>query len=143
LLIWARFLWQVSRIELSLIPAHADRAGGLGFLASTGYAFAMLAAAHGAIVAGRIASRIFLVGATLPQFADEIGVMVIFVLCVVLGPLLVFGPQLAAAKQVGLREYGTLEESYVRESSMLSGCAEVRPPMRLSSAAPTFNQWPI
>jgi hypothetical protein len=94
-------------------------------------------------VAGRIASRIFLVGATLPQFADEIGVMVIFVLCVVLGPLLVFGPQLAAAKQVGLREYGTLEESYVRESSMLSGCAEVRPPMRLSSAAPTFNQWPI
>jgi hypothetical protein len=115
LLIWARFLWQVSRIELSLIPAHADRAGGLGFLASTGYAFAMLAAAHGAIVAGQIASRIFLLGATLPQFADEIGVMVIFVLCVILGPLLVFAPQLAATKQAGLREYGVLEESYVRE----------------------------
>jgi hypothetical protein len=115
LLIWARFLWQVSRIDLSLIPAHADRAGGLGFLANIGYAFTMLAAAHGAIVAGRIASRIFLVGATLPQFADEIGVMVVFILCVVLGPLLVFAPQLGAAKQTGLREYGTLEESYVRE----------------------------
>jgi len=115
LLIWARFLWQVSRIDLSLIPAHADRAGGLGFLASIGYAFTMLAAAHGAIVAGRIASRIFLVGAKLPQFTDEIGVMVVFILCVILGPLLVFAPQLGAAKQAGLREYGTLEENYVRE----------------------------
>jgi hypothetical protein len=125
LFIWARFLWQVSRIELSLVPAHADRAGGLGFLASTGYAFAMFAAAHGAIVAGRIASRIFLVGATLPQFADEIGIMVIFMLCVVLCPLLVFAPQLAAAKQTGLREYGTLEESYVRafEAKWLRGAA--------------------
>jgi hypothetical protein len=115
LLVWARLLWQVSRIRLSLVPAHADRAGGLGFLASTGYAFAMLAAAHGAIVAGRIASRIFLVGAALPQFAEVIAAMTVFILCIVLGPLLVFAPQLAAAKQAGMREYGTLEEGYVRE----------------------------
>ena len=30
--LWTRFLWQVSRIELSLIPTHPDRIGGLGFL---------------------------------------------------------------------------------------------------------------
>jgi hypothetical protein len=115
LLIWARLLWKVSRIELSLIPTHADRAGGLGFLATTECAFTLLAAAHGAIVAGRIAIRILLVGATLPQFADKIAAMVVFILCVVLGPLLVFAPKLGAAKQAGLREYGALEESYVRE----------------------------
>ena len=33
----------------------------------------------------------------------------------VLGPLLVFGPRLAAAKRAGLREYGTLAQRYVRE----------------------------
>ncbi len=33
----------------------------------------------------------------------------------VLGPLLVFSPQLAAAKRAGLREYGTLAQRYVRE----------------------------
>ena len=33
LFIWARFLWQVSRIELRLMPTHPDRCGGLGFLA--------------------------------------------------------------------------------------------------------------
>ena len=41
--------------------------------------------------------------------------MVAFVLAMVLGPLLVFAPQLAEAKRTGLREYGTLAERYVRE----------------------------
>ena len=74
-----------------------------------------LAVAHGALLAGLIANRIFYVGAALPEFKVEIAVMVIFLLCVVLGPLLVFAPQLAQAKRIGLREYGTLAERYVRE----------------------------
>jgi hypothetical protein len=51
--IWARFLWHVSRIPLSLVPTHPDRLGGLGFLASTVYAFQPLAVAHGVMLAGR------------------------------------------------------------------------------------------
>ncbi len=115
LLIWARLLWQVSRIELSLIPTHPDRVGGLGFLSNTVYAFVPLAVAHGALVAGMLANRIMWLGATLPEFKVEIAVMVVFVMCLVVVPLLVFAPQLAAAKRTGLREYGTLAERYVRE----------------------------
>jgi hypothetical protein len=115
LFIWARLLWQVSRIELRLVPTHPDRVGGLGFLSNTVYAFIPLAVAHGALLAGMLANRIILLGATLPQFKVEIAVMVVFVLCVVLCPLLVFAPQLAQAKRTGLREYGTLAERYVRE----------------------------
>jgi hypothetical protein len=114
LFIWTRFLWQVSRIRLSLIPTHPDRLGGLGFLSKTAYAFALLAVAHGAILAGPLANRILYLGARLLQFKAEIAVMVVFVLCLVLGPLLVFTPQLAQAKRTGLREYGTLAEQYVR-----------------------------
>jgi hypothetical protein len=113
--IWIRFLWQVSRIELSLVPTHPDRVGGLGFLANTVYAFTPLAVAHSALLAGLIANRIFYLGAALPQFKIEIAVLVIFLMCVVLGPLLVFAPQLAQAKRTGNREYGTLAERYVRE----------------------------
>jgi hypothetical protein len=113
--IWTRFLWQVSRIELSLIPTHPDRVGGLGFLANTVYAFMPLAVAHGAMLAGVIANRIFYVGAALPEFRIEIAMMVVFLLCIVLGPLLVFAPQLAQAKRTGNREYGALAERYVRE----------------------------
>src|SRR5512132_3162782 len=68
LFIWTRFLWQVSRIELSLIPIHPDRVGGLGFLAYTVYAFTPLAVAHGAILAGPIANRIFYLGGALTEF---------------------------------------------------------------------------
>jgi len=113
--IWMRFLWQVSRIELSLIPTHPDRVCGLGFLSNTVYAFVPLAVAHGALLAGNIANRIFYLGAALTQFKAEIAVLVVFVLCLVLGPLLVFAPQLAEAKRKGNREYGTLAERYVRE----------------------------
>ncbi len=113
--VWARFLWQVARIELRLVPTHPDRLGGLGFLSGTVYAFAVLAVAHGALLAGQLASRIFYLGARLPDFKVEIGVTVAFLLCALFGPLLVFAPQLAAAKRAGLREYGTLAQRYVRE----------------------------
>ena len=115
LFIWTRFLWQVSRIELSLVPTHPDRVGGLNFLSNTVYAFTVLAIAHGAMLAGPLANRIFFAGAALTQFKAEIALMVCFLLGVFLGPLLVFAPQLMAAKRKGLREYGTLAERYVRE----------------------------
>ena len=113
--IWSRFLWQVSRIELSIVPTHPDHVGGLGFLANTVYAFMPLAVAHGAMLAGPIANRIFYLGAALPDWKVEIGVLLVFLLCLVLGPLLVFAPQLAQAKRTGNREYGKLAERYVRE----------------------------
>ena len=115
LFIWAHFLWQVSRIELRLVPTHPDRLGGLGFLSKTVYAFAPLAVAHGALLAGMLANQIFHLGAKLPEFKGEIAVVVIFLLCVVFGPFLVFAPQLSQAKRTGLGEYGTLAERYVRE----------------------------
>ncbi len=113
--IWARFLWQVSRIALTLIPTHPDRVGGLGFLTNIAFAFAPLAVAHGAMLAGVIGNRIFYTGAALPDFKVEIAILVVFMMTLVFAPFLAFSPQLAAAKRAGLREYGALAERYVRE----------------------------
>jgi hypothetical protein len=115
LFIWMRFLWQVSRIRLALVPTHPDLVGGLGFLDRTVYAFSVLLLAHGAMLAAQIANHIFFVGAKLLDFKFEIAVMVGFPMCLVFGPLLVFLPQLASAKRTGLIEYGTLAERYVRD----------------------------
>jgi hypothetical protein len=112
---WARFLWQVSRIRLDLMATHPDRAGGLGFLESSGHIFGMVAMAHGAVAAGPFASLILFKGAALPDFADELAMVVAWVICVVFGPLLFFAPQLVAAKKTGLFEYGRLADRYVRE----------------------------
>ena len=113
--IWTRFLWQVSRIELQLVPTHPDRAGGLGFLSNIVYAFTPVLVAHGVLLAGLIADRIFFVGAKLPQFIVEIAVVVAALVFVVLCPLMVFGGQLARARRAGLGEYGVLAQRYVRE----------------------------
>src|SRR6516225_9685377 len=56
--IWYRFLWQVCRIPLNLIPTHPDRAGGLGFLGGVSYTFGPVLFAQGAMLAGLIASNL-------------------------------------------------------------------------------------
>lgn len=113
--IWARFLWQVSRIQLRLVPTHPDRVGGIGFLVNSISAFSVLALALSSVLAGQLANRIFYVGATLPEFTLEIAVASAFLLFIILGPLLFFSGQLGEAKRVGLREYGRLAERHVRE----------------------------
>jgi hypothetical protein len=115
LFIWARFLWQVSRLELMLVPTHPDRCGGLGFLALVGHAFAPVLLAQGTMLAGLIANQIFYAGAKLPEFKVEMIGLVAWMLFAVLGPMLVFAPKLAAAKRGGLGEYGGLAQRYVRE----------------------------
>jgi hypothetical protein len=113
--IWARFLWQSSRLELNLIPTHADRAAGLGFLGGSSAAFVPLLMAHGVLLAGLMADPIFYAGAKLTDFRMEVLGVVVLLLLMVLGPLLVFSPRLARAKRTGLREYGRLVSRYVGE----------------------------
>ncbi|MGH8760353.1 MAG: hypothetical protein ACREVW_12690 [Burkholderiales bacterium] len=115
LFIWARFLWQVSRIELKLMPTHPDRCGGVGFLSSVINAFSPVLLAQGALLAGVMANRIFYAGAKLPDFKLELIGLVAVMVFAILGPLLVFGPKLAAAKRAGMREYGVLAQRYARE----------------------------
>lgn len=132
LFIWARFLWQVSRIELRLMPTHPDRCGGVGFLASVSRrAFAPLLLAQGVLLAGLIANRIFYAGAKFPEFKVEIIGLVALMVFAILGPLLVFFPKLAATRSAGLREYGTLAQRYVREfdSKWLRGGAPTGEPL--------------
>jgi len=115
LFIWSRFLWQVSRIELKLLPTHPDRCGGLGFLAMVSQAFGPLLLAQGVVLAGMMATKIFFTGATLPEFKVELIGLVAIMVFAILGPLLVFAPRLEVARRTGLREYGVLAQRYTRE----------------------------
>jgi hypothetical protein len=112
---WARFLWQTSRIQLSLMPTHPDRSGGLGFLENSGQIFLIMAVAHGALAAGPIASQIFFKGAALPQFVDELALVVAWVTFVIYSPALFFSAQLTTAKRAGLFAFGRLAQRYVRD----------------------------
>jgi hypothetical protein len=129
--IWARFLWQVSRLELSLVPTNPDRVGGLGFLTGMVHAFAPVLLAHGVLLAGSIANRIFYLHATLLDFKPEVITLTVFLLCMVAAPLLVFTPLLSRAKRAASRTYGTLAQRYGREfaSKWLDGGASPGEPL--------------
>jgi hypothetical protein len=113
--IWARFLWRVSKLDLDLNATHPDKAAGLGFLGESVTAFLLLAGAHGTLFAGMIADRILLGGAKLPDFKIDVIEGALIVLIVFVGPLLLWIPKLAPVKRAGLRDFGALGQSYVRE----------------------------
>ncbi|MGA7242903.1 MAG: hypothetical protein WBX19_06960, partial [Terracidiphilus sp.] len=112
-LIWYRFLWQVSRINLKLISTYPDRCGGLSFLGRSAYAFGPVLFAQGAMLAGVIASRVLYRGENLLSFKVEIVGFIAFFVFAVLTPLLMFTPQMVRAKRKGLVDYGKLAQDYV------------------------------
>lgn len=131
LFVWARFLWQVSRIDLQLVAAHPDRSGGLAFLSGFGRAFAPVLLAQGTVAAGMMANRIFYEGAELLSFKVEMAGTAGLLTLLVLGPTLVFTPQLLHVARKGKREYGTLAQQYVRGFSRkwVGGDAESAEPL--------------
>jgi hypothetical protein len=125
--IWARFLWQVSRIDLNLEPMHPDGTAGLRFLALTGRAYSLFLLAMGTVLAGMVANRIFYAGAKLLDFKVEIIGWVAVLVLLILGPLLMFVPQLQAVRSKGMLEYSRLGQSYASKFDGKWNCAG-RPP---------------
>jgi hypothetical protein len=113
--IWARFLFQVSKIKLRLLPTHPDDVGGLGFLANSIFALMPLAFAHGVLMAGLISNHIFQEGASLLDFKVLIIVVVVLVICLIILPLFFFSSQLSEAKRKGSMEYGRFASEFVKE----------------------------
>src|SRR5215813_2151980 len=113
LFIWFRFLWQVNRIKLNLVPTHPDRCGGLSFIGRSSYTYAPILFAQGSILAGVIADRVLYRGETLQSFKMLILGFVVFFVLVVLGPLLMFTPRMMRVRRTGLAEYGLFAQRYV------------------------------
>lgn len=128
--IWFRFLWNVSRIKLNLVPSHPDKEGGLGFLSEVADAFSTLALAHGALLAGMLANRIFHLGGNLLEFKVELVALVSLMLTLIIAPLLLFTGQLIHTKRIYMREFGQLAVRYSREfdAKWLEGKAPAEEP---------------
>ncbi|HEY1867859.1 MAG TPA: hypothetical protein VGG70_06140 [Candidatus Cybelea sp.] len=115
LFIWGRFLRQTARLGLRLIPTHADRVGGLGFLITGTQAFTFFAIAQGTLLTAWLATPVIVGKAPLPEFKAEIVVVVVFVLLLTVSPLLSYLPVLARTKRRGSIDYGALATRYGRE----------------------------
>jgi hypothetical protein len=115
LFIWGRFVWQVSRMKLNLMPTHPDGMAGLHFLGMSRRAYTQLLAAQGVGLSGMIANRIFYDGANLIDFKPELFGMVLIMVFAILGPLLAFSPVLRRTRRQGMEECGALGQRYAKE----------------------------
>ncbi len=113
LVLWFWLLWKFSKLNLHLSAAHPDRAGGIGFLGANSDAFAPILFAEGSLLAGVIASRVLYQGQNLMTFRMQAAGFVVFFVLFILGPLVMFTPQLDRAKRAGKAYYGLLASRYV------------------------------
>jgi hypothetical protein len=113
--LWCLFLFRVSRLRLNLNALHPDRAGGLGFLAGSMFAFSPVLIAHTLLLAGVIGNQIWHTGAALPDFKLEIATLVGLLLVLTLAPLALFFFHLDELKRRGMREFGMVASRYVND----------------------------
>lgn len=105
---WAWFLRTVSRLDLRLVSAHPDQAGGLGFLSQSVRAFGIVGMGLGAIVAGRFGYVYRHDLATPFTNLLLVGGVTVLTLALAVGPLLFFMRPLMQSWRQGALEYGVL-----------------------------------
>jgi hypothetical protein len=137
-LIWSHFLWNLSKMDLRLVPTHPDLAAGLGFLSPAQAKYGIVVVLLSAVIAAKIGEEILYGGASLLDYKFIIGGYVVLMLIVLLAPLLVFTPKLFAVKRRGLLEYSSLANEYtqafdrkwirkeVPEGELLLGSADIQ-----------------
>ena len=113
-IIWSRFLWNMSRLNLQLIPTHPDMSGGLGFLGVGQEKFGIIAFALSAVLSAAIADQILFEEAQVKSFQTTIAGYMVLTLAFFLSPLFVFSPKLVMVKRKGLLEYGALATGYTQ-----------------------------
>jgi hypothetical protein len=111
LLLWTRFLWLMTRLDLRLVSAHPDRAAGLGFLGLSLQPLSVVAFALGSIVAGGVANRVLHDHLPLMDFRYAVPVFLAFVVLLLIGPLLILSGKLFDARRRGVFEYGSFARS--------------------------------
>ena len=107
-LLWAGFLFRVSRLDLELTPTHPDHAGGLGFLGWGVASFAIVLLAISAVLSGSLAGEILFRGSSLNELKYHVIVFVVLAIAIVHAPLLAFTGRLGRCRFRGLLEFGTL-----------------------------------
>lgn len=115
LVVWVRFLWSMSRLELRLIAAHPDLAAGLGFLGYSVRAFAPVGFALGVVVAGTVANGLVHQGLPPQRYLMTLLALAGTTLVVFAAPLVVFGSTLARTWHQGVFDYGAAADHIGRQ----------------------------
>lgn len=112
--IWFAFLREMARLDLDLVPDHADEAGGLAFLGTAHASLAIFGFGVGAVLSADAAFRIVYEAAKIESFQVVFVAYLILSELICFGPLLMFMPVLGRVRRGGLRTYAVLVNQYNR-----------------------------
>jgi hypothetical protein len=104
----ALLLWRLTRLNLYLVPAHPDRAAGLGFVELAIAVFAPIVLAISAAASAREAHFVLEHGVALASLKLQAMGFVLFVLVVFLSPLFAVAPALRAVRRRAYFDYAAL-----------------------------------
>jgi hypothetical protein len=107
-LLWVSLLWRFSRLQLTLYASHPDGRGGLAFLGFAQAAFIVMPTVGALLLCGSLAMEIEYLGVTLHSLRYVLAGYVVLALVVMIAPLALFVPRLAAIKRAGLMAYGVI-----------------------------------
>jgi len=113
-LVWSRFLYKVSRLDLELTPTHPDRTGGLGFLGWGLASFATVLMAISTVFSAAFAQEILHHGESLNSLKYHVIAFIAAALLVLHLPLLAFSGRLSRCRFSGLLEFGAFVWRYDR-----------------------------
>lgn len=114
LIIWARLLWRVARMNLQLVATHPDGAGGLAVLGVVHVDLGPFALAANAVLASSYAEQILFAGVAPSALVVSIVASVIGTTLALIGPLAFFLHTLIDVRQRALLDYGALAVTYTR-----------------------------
>ena len=121
---------RISKLDLSLVATHPDRAGGLGFLEAYPGAFAPVTFALAAVVGSGWAHDLVYHGGTVEAITRPLAALAVVWTLLLLSPLLVFAPKLMAAKRQAKIDFGRLvgeQGRAVRQRWVVGDVAEIEP----------------
>jgi hypothetical protein len=107
-------LWRVSRLGLALVPTHADKVAGLGFLERLPTMFAPVVFALSAVISAYWGHQVLYHGAHVTDLRGPMVVFLAMVLLIFLAPNLAFAPLLIRTKAEARLQLGTLVGRYGR-----------------------------
>lgn len=128
-IMWGRFLFLVSRMDLQLLPSHPDKVGGLKFVNTSLRGFRLISLGLGAVAAGAVADRVVYHGENLLAFRGLMIGLGILILILFAGPLTVFVARLRQARRRGMFTYGLFANQLGREfeAKWLNANTRVKP----------------
>jgi len=109
-LTWTMLLARIARLPLRLTATHPDQAGGLGFLTLFPGIFMGLVFALSCVISSSLLKSIALVSPSQLFIWLAIGIWVLLMVLIFLGPLSVFAGPMYRAREKAMLEYGKLAQ---------------------------------